>query len=144
MPQAKLPKWAKKGPVHEGRLPIIIVDGGAAYAALLPELAEAAGERLAELEALPKLTDEQEKERPQLVAVQDADNPTQYSLEVAYQCLKMDVQSAVGFGVEIHIKDAKKAYAQKGHPPGRGALAATQGREARGHYERMRGAVPQG
>ncbi len=145
MPQAKLPKWAKKGAAHEGRLPIIIVDGGAAYPVLLAELAQSAKARLAELGDKPTpLSEDEQKERTRLVALEDHTAPSQYGLEVAFQCIKMDVQAAVGFGVEIHLKDPKKAYAQKDHPPGRGALVATQGREARQHYVLLRGAVPQG
>jgi hypothetical protein len=75
----------------------------------------------------------------------------QYWLEVAYQCIKLDVQSALvgteydprimGKPAQIIFSRAEQ-YAQSKHPPGRGASVATKGREARGHYVRVRGRMP--
>jgi len=66
----------------------------------------------------------------------------QYALEVAYQCMKMDLQTAVGrFGFSIKVLN-RPSWALKAHPPGKGIELATQGREARAHYIRIRGAIP--
>lgn len=96
------------------------------------------------------------------------DSPTldQYWLEVAHQCIKLDLQAALAFTqhdmrfadrhVAIKMTRAEK-YAQAGKPVGksatvkgrdskdktlRGADLASQGLEARGHYIRIRGALP--
>lgn len=69
--------------------------------------------------------------------------PTQYDLEVAYQCIKMEMQRCLGkFSFELSIRDPDKNWAQKKHKKGKGADAATKGREARAHYKRIRGFVP--
>lgn len=69
--------------------------------------------------------------------------PDQYWLEVAYQCIKLELQVAMrGFTFEIRIHDDRKAWAQSTFPVGRGAVAATYGKEARGHFERLRGGLP--
>jgi len=77
--------------------------------------------------------------------------PDQYWLETAYQCAKMDLQTAIE-GTEFDPRTATKSacfkfsrsskYALGQHPPGKGTLAATQGREAREHYRRIRGRLP--
>lgn len=87
--------------------------------------------------------------------------PDQYWIEVAYQCAKMDVQSALvgtpydprlaGKGAEIHFSRAPQ-WALSRYPVGKagvvngrrlaGAQLATEGREARGHYQRIRGRLP--
>ena len=77
--------------------------------------------------------------------------PDQYWLEVAYQCAKMDLQMALsgtqfdprnaGKSSELHFSRAPQ-WAQSAFPKGKGADAATQGREARGHYQRVRGRLP--
>ena len=119
----KLPKWAKKGLAAPGRLPIVIVDASQAYPAILAELAE-----LVPMEGIAEC---------------DPEHPDQYWLECAYQCIKMDLQAALGFGIEIRIHyDADRTYGQKGKKPGRGAVMAAQGKEARDHYIRLRGHVP--
>lgn len=75
----------------------------------------------------------------------------QYWLEVAYQCVKLDVQMAIAgteFDPRISNRPAQfhflraDQWAQKKHPVGRGAQAAAQGKEARGHYIRIRGSLP--
>lgn len=75
----------------------------------------------------------------------------QYWLEVAYQIHKIDVQKAVfgtdlapqrGGALRIIVNDGSKAdgtWAQAGKPEGRGVKAARSGKEARRHYERIRG-----
>lgn len=78
------------------------------------------------------------------------DSLTQYDLECAFQCAKMDVQFAVagtelmpqsGGALVILIKDDDKAdgkWRQSNYPEGKGVEAATKGREAREHYKRIR------
>jgi hypothetical protein len=88
---------------------------------------------------------------PYWLSLLGVSTPDQYWLEVAYQCIKLDVQSALvgtendprtlGKPVQINFARAE-AFAQKAHPPGRGASLATQGREARTHYVRVRGRMP--
>jgi hypothetical protein len=74
----------------------------------------------------------------------------QYWLETAYQCIKLDVQSAL-VGTELDPRAGKPVqivfsraprFALKAWPEGRGASVATNGREARGHYVRIRGRMP--
>jgi len=77
--------------------------------------------------------------------------PDQYWLEVAYQCAKLDLQTAIagteydprigGKPAEFKFNRSDK-WALKLHPTGKGIKAATQGREARGHYVRIRGRMP--
>lgn len=85
----------------------------------------------------------------------DPDSPTQYWLEVAYQCAKLDVQAAVagsdlaapaGGALVIlmlnrpkwKIADAPDPDAKSGTP---GIVKATKGKEARAHYRRIRPSV---
>lgn len=75
----------------------------------------------------------------------------QYWLEVAYQCIKMDVQAALegtemdpqkaGRYAQINFTRAPR-FALANHPAGKGADAASRGLEARAHYVRIRGRVP--
>jgi hypothetical protein len=88
----------------------------------------------------------------------------QYSIEVAYQCIKLKVQDLVAASdddpreqdppkplvilmesaakaaaeTEEDAIAAKEKWALRKYPEGRGAAAATKGREARDHYERVR------
>lgn len=78
-------------------------------------------------------------------------SPDQYWLEVAYQCAKLDLQSALvgteydprasGKPVQFNFSRALEC-AHVRHPKGKGADAATRGREARAHYVRIRGRMP--
>lgn len=77
----------------------------------------------------------------------------QYGLEVVYQCAKMKVQELVaasggdprdGGRALVIVMDPgkdKSKWALSGAPAGKGAAAATQGREARVHFERIRAHV---
>lgn len=118
--ELKLPPWAKVAKVQRDSAAIIVeVDCDAAYPAWLAELG----------------------------------NPTvdQYWLEVAYQCIKLDVQAAL-VGTKYDPRTAGKhavfkfsraeAWEQAKHPAGKGAEAASRGKEARGHYTRIRGSLP--
>jgi len=76
--------------------------------------------------------------------------PDQYWLEVAYQCAKLDLQSAL-VNTEYDPRGGKFAefkftrapqWALKNFSAGKGTKAATQGREAREHYKRVRGRLP--
>jgi hypothetical protein len=72
----------------------------------------------------------------------------QYWIEVAYQCCKLHVQElraslepAPKAPLQIHVhgfSGRKDRWALANHPRGRGPEAATQGREARSHYARIR------
>jgi len=76
--------------------------------------------------------------------------PDQYGLEVAHQCIKMCVQDLVSAsgsdprdtgGSLVILMDAgkdKEKWAQRNALAGKGARAATQGREARVHWDRIR------
>lgn len=81
----------------------------------------------------------------------DAPSIDQYWIEVAYQCAKLDVQMAlVGTPHDPRVSsksaefrfDRAPQWGLARHPHGRGTAAATQGREARGHYVRVRGRMP--
>lgn len=90
---------------------------------------------------------------PEYLSELDVEEPDQYWLEVAYQCMKMDIQNAVigtdampdmGGALVISVRDATKVdgaskWAQSAYPKGKGAEAATKGKEARDHYARIRG-----
>lgn len=79
----------------------------------------------------------------------------QYWLEVVYQIAKMDAQRLVqgtsddprprGAPLQIHIRSGavKERWQIKRRPFGRGVFAATKGKEARGHYRRIRGELPE-
>lgn len=87
----------------------------------------------------------------------------QYWLEVIFQCVKMDAQHAVRqSGLDPRLADPPKSlvldvastktvtdgkliarWRLADYPRGRGPEAATQGKEARQHYQRVRGFLPQ-
>lgn len=77
--------------------------------------------------------------------------PDQYWLEVAYQCAKLDVQASLesteydprvaGKPAEIKVLN-RPDWALAKFPKGKGVQAASQGKEARGHYKRVRGRIP--
>jgi hypothetical protein len=81
----------------------------------------------------------------------DVKKADQYWLEVAYQCAKMQLQDAligteydprvIGKPAEFHFTRSSE-HALARHPTGRGARAATQGREAREHFKRVHGRLP--
>lgn len=69
--------------------------------------------------------------------------PDQYWLEVAYQCIKLELQAAMRtFTFEIRIHDPAKRWAQRKFPIGRGPVRAAQGKEAKRHFQRLRGGLP--
>lgn len=108
-----LPDWAWLGDKSAEGLDVVHVDADRAYPALLSEL-----------------------------GVKKADRD-QYWLEVAYQCIKLDLQVSMRkFGFEVRIHDSDKNWAQAKFSAGRGAEVATKGREARDHYRQMRGFIP--
>ena len=82
--------------------------------------------------------------------------PDRYWVEVAYQCAKLEVLRLVshtdwdrrGDGVPLQFMilahDGRKdRWALANLPAGRGEDAATKGLEAREHYRRLRGFIPQ-
>ena len=71
----------------------------------------------------------------------------QYWLEVCYQCMKMDLQTEFGFNIEIRVNAEgrrKDKWAYDAHPEGLGAERAARGKEARKHFESLRGFIPKG
>lgn len=90
---------------------------------------------------------------PEYLVELGVEEPDQYWLEVAFQCMKMDIQSAVigtdampefGGALVISVRDMTKTdglskWAQAAYPKGKGAESATKGKEARDHYARIRG-----
>lgn len=99
--------------IPHGEMPVVHVDATAAYEAWLKELDIA------------------------------AEHVDQYWLEVAYQCIKLELQVAMrGFTFEIRIHDPEKKWAQRKFPEGIGAARATFGKEARLHFMRARGGLP--
>lgn len=92
---------------------------------------------------------------PVLMADFDFDEVDQYTLEVCYQAMKMDMQATYGFNIEIHVKGVaghKDRWAIKGKSPGLGvpgalAMVGDEGsgersNAARDHYKRVRGGLP--
>ena len=114
----ELPVWAKLVEQLEGQPPTVIVQAELMYESYLS--AYDVGGELSDRKAID-----------------------QYWLEVCYQSMKLDLQLAMGtYGFSIYVEDAKKKYAQKDWPPGRGPFAATRGKEAREHFKRLRGRLP--
>ena len=120
MTELSLPAWAEQKASETGKVSVVVeIDSEAAYADWLQRLG--------------------------------VDSIDQYWLEVAYQCIKLDVQTALagtpfdprnsGKSAELRFSNAPK-YALSQHPAGRGVEPATQGREAREHFVRLRGAMP--
>ena len=137
-PGVTLPKWAtlKAG---KYRIPVIDVDADAMYVAWIGEITA-----YYLLHAQPDWMDE----KAWATCFKELDNPVSaYWLEVAYQCMKLDLQIAMrSFHFEIHVHDAKKNWAQKDAKPGRGTEKAAGGlqggKEAREHFKRIRGVFP--
>lgn len=81
----------------------------------------------------------------------NASSPDKYWVEVAYQCIKLDLQAAIagtefdptvtGIPAEFHLSNCPE-FALANFPDGKGTAAATQGKEARAHYKRIRGSLP--
>lgn len=166
MTKPNLPAWARLADDQpEGYTPRVLVDADAMYRAWLDELAanppaaSSEAERKAGAVAFPAFPAQQiqirnaapgAKQGTASVAAMtaaeaacDPAKPTQYWLEVAYQCAKMDLQVAMRTpGFEIRILDAEKTFALAKWPEGRGIVAATWGKEAREHFRRCRGFVP--
>ena len=78
----------------------------------------------------------------------------QYWLEVIFQFAKLDAidlvegtrhdRRAQNIALQIHVLPgrSKQRWQLKRYPVGRGAVLASKGLEARGHYLRLRGYVP--
>ncbi len=148
-----LPAWAALA-AHQvdGAVPRIDVDAAAMYAAWLAELAANPPDPAqfpARIVAIRNAARPDEASTVSIPAMTPADaacdpaRPTQYWLEVAFQCMKMDLQLALrSFTFEIRVHDADKEFQQAKFPAGRGIAAATWGKEAREHFRRLRGVVP--
>lgn len=107
-----LPEWAEKHPTQGNA---VLADPDKFYPALLKELG--------------------------------VEKPDKYWIEVAYQCMKLDLQTAMRkFGFTIHVRadDGRKDRWSLANFTGTQAdvARATKGKEARGHYQRIRGFIP--
>jgi len=134
---AVLPEWAKlKDAVIQ--IPVIDVDTDAAYIAFLTEYATLPAV------SLPPVDEGGRPKSGAPVEVScDASDPDQYWLEVCYQSIKLELQLALRmFTFEARLHDRGKKWAQSKYPLGRGPLAATEGKEARQHFKRLRGMLP--
>lgn len=118
----KLPSWAKLAGTH-GVLQVVRVDTHAAYPWVWEQLRACC--QPGDPECPPEHPDQDD-----------------YWLEVAYQCIKLELQRCMGrMDFEIHMKDPGKRWKQR-DPNGPRAKAAAQGRGARRCYFKLRGAVP--
>ncbi len=154
----KLPPWASVKPDADDKFGIdLVIDGDAAYREWLATLQTETQKQLAAWLATPPA---ERSAGPPEVLTTSAD-VDQYWLEVAYQCIKLDVDmalegtqfSAAGSGKHVHRRITRASqYAQANYVdnhainvPGKemtGAERATQGHEAREHYKRIRGRLP--
>lgn len=133
MTDITVPAWATyqgmKGQAH-----VVDVDANAMYPAILAEYKS-------------MYSGDNARFQHESAAELDPDAPTAYWLEVAYQTAKLDLQRCCGFALNIHIHDTVKKYAQAKANAGRGARVAAGGigggKEARMHYVRLRGGMPQ-
>lgn len=127
----KLPKWLRREQVS------------------LPDWARVSGKSSDRVSIVIEAdTDAAMKEWLALLGIE---RPDQYWIEVAYQCAKLDLQSAIagtpydprtsGKSAQFNFSRADQ-WALKKFPVGRGTGPATEGREARAHYIRIRGAMP--
>lgn len=150
---ATLPAWASLADHQpEGFTPRINVDAGLMYAAWLKEFATLKLDPSAYPARVVEVRNTALKggryptvDIPAMTADDacDPDRPTQYWLECAYQCMKLELQVAMrSFGFEIRVQDPGKVLAYAKFPEGRGIVAATWGKEARDHYRVLRGFIP--
>ena len=144
-----LPAWAtmrSADRMAEGFVPVVDVDADGMYQAWLAELRTYYANNVPAEFMVPN-TKDMKDEWVNCVIDLNTDPTTQYWLESAYHCGKMELQIAMRtFKFEIHIHDEGKKYAQKAHKPGRGAHRAAGGFrggvEARDHFKRLRGFIP--
>ena len=145
-----LPKWATLDADAKPR-PVVTVDAEAMYPAILAELLEHYGG-----DGKVWWTTDTGKAVAALADLgPDPKKVSAYWLEVAYQAMKMDLQIALrSFNFTIFVQGGKAIWALKNHPPGRGQKTVKAaidrasggriagGKEARKHYERVRGVMP--
>jgi len=68
---------------------------------------------------------------------------TKFELECAFQAMKMEMQIAAGFGIEIRVQDPKKKWALADYPGDQADIdRATKGKAARELYRNARGFIP--
>lgn len=149
---AKLPGWAKQ--VRGEPCPKYEVDPNKAYPDILKELRKFYENHSAD----PKSDTGRQFDRYFKELGAPFEQIAQYWVEVAYQCAKMEMQRILGrFNFELRIRahgNRKDRWALKNHPDrylkvdddgnivDSGVMRATNGREAREHYRRLRGFVP--
>ena len=84
---------------------------------------------------------------PALLREFGVDKPDKYWIEVCYQSMKMDLQTALRrFGFTIHLRgdDGRAARWKLAAHPGTAldVARATQGLEAKARYRQLRGFIP--
>lgn len=151
-----LPTWAKDTGRKHGAYPIVEAYAAEAYPEIWKKITEtieadidALKKRIAAVEASSASADDKKRELErfrrsisELEAERFPGKPDDYWIEVAYQCMKMTLQVAMGtFQFEIHVKDPAKKYKIK-DLNGEGVRRASKGLGARKHFKRMRGFVP--
>lgn len=75
---------------------------------------------------------------PEILAALGVEAIDQYWLEVAYQCAKLEAQQLAAQPdsvLMIRIASRKERWALANFPEGRGVAAATEGREAKVHFD---------
>ncbi len=154
-----LPTWATPGHTTSHRTPVVIVNAQGMYEAWLTELREYYDKRTPSEWLDPEIGVIRPEWSDCLDDLWDTKSWTSYWLEVAYQCGKMELQVVMRtFAFQIIIEDPGSVYNQKaadatyvrdrGRLPSRVAANAAGGsgggREARQHFQRLRGFVPSG
>jgi hypothetical protein len=127
----------QSAPVAEDRAPERPAFNAKAASSRLPEWAT-----LTEREGrIPVVDVDTHAAYPELLGELGVDQPDRYWVEVAYQCIKLDLQLAMRTpSFEIRMHDEGKQWALKDLPEGQGVEAAD--RAARGEYRRIRGFLP--
>lgn len=143
---SKFPAWLTRDP-DKGAF---IVDSHAAYPLAIAAIVKQHNDAADQLDAAAD-KDKSAKVKP--LSRMNAEELDQYMLECAYQCIKMTVQELVeesdedpraeGKSLVIMFQSGedKQKWAQASYPAGRGADAATKGREARLFKAKVKGAL---
>lgn len=129
-PRRELPVGVSTHPYKKN---VLLIDPDTAYPAILKELSD----------NFQMLEINLGRDLPGL----DLGNPSKYWVEVAYQISKMDTQHAMGrmnFERNVRADDGRKETWNLELRPGsvQDYERATKGREARVHYQKLRGFIP--
>lgn len=141
----RMPAKGKKTPIKNGESLLIDVNGPEMYEALFDELRERYKERVPDA-----WLEEGKLKKEWKDALEDdlfTDTPSAYWCEVAYQMMKLELQSACRtFALNITVHDLTKGHRQVDRPQKRSVARAASGvrggREARQHFKNLRGFFP--